>query len=195
MNGQQVQDTAELPTSYQKHLTLDFRKDRKIAGLIRGIFLGVALIAVAVALLIELPMPGWSPWITVPVTVLASLLYMAAHEATHGVTLQLLTGTHASYVVRFPFLVASSPLYLTRRSIIMTALAPCIIWGVVLAATLLFVPLDLYLMFYILLALNFAGSAGDYVEAALALRQPKEALLHDQGDHFHVFLPSTTAPN
>lgn len=193
MDKRHPQDTADLPTTYQRDLTVDFNKDRKFAVVIQGLFLAVVMIAVTVALLVELPLPGWSPWITVPVTLLACLIYMAAHELTHGLTLRALTGTKPSYSVRFPFLTTSSPLYLTRRSTIMTALAPCIIWGVVFFAALFLVPGELRLMVYILLALNFAGSAGDYLEAILAVRQPPDALLQDEGDRVHVFIPGATA--
>lgn len=187
-----LRDTLDLPMTYRRLLTVDFKKDRKVAVVIQGIFLAVALIAVAVALVVELPLPGWSPWITVPVTLVACLIYMSAHELTHGITLRALTGTKPSYAVRFPLLTTSSPLYLTRRSTIMTALSPCIFWGVVFLAALFLVPEDFVLTIYILLVLNFAGSAGDYVETVVAFRQPTEALLHDEGDRVHVFVPEPT---
>lgn len=190
MDTQRQRDTAELPATYQKHRTVDFKKDRKTAVLIQGIFLAVALIAGWAAVFFELPLTsGWPPVITVPVTLLTCLVYMALHEATHGVTLRLLTGTQPSYAVRFPFLSTSSSLYLTRQSTVITALSPCVVWGVVFVASLFIVPADLRLTVYILLALNFAGSAGDYLETSLALRQPREALLRDEGDRVHVFLP------
>ena len=187
----QHRDTPELPQTYAKYQTVDFKKDRKVAILMQAIFLGVALLAVAVALLFELPLASeWHPVITIIVTMFAGLIYMAAHETTHGVTLRLLTGTQPSYRLRFPLLTTSSSLYLTRRSVIVTALAPCVLWGVVLLVTLFLVPADARLTVYILLALNFAGSAGDYVETALALRQPRRTLIQDDADRLHVFRPT-----
>lgn len=191
MDTQRPRDSVELPTTFQRHLTVDFKKDRKFFATIQGIFVAVVLIAVAVAVLLELPLaPGWGPAITIPVTLLSLLLYLAVHEATHGVTLQLLTGSQPSYALRFPFLTTSSSVYLTRRSTIITALSPSIIWGAVFFVALFLVPADARLTVYILLALNFAGSAGDYLEAALAVRQPREALLQDEGNCVHVFLPT-----
>lgn len=193
MNTEHHRDTLELPTTYHRHLTVDFKKDRKYFATVQGIFLMVVLIAVAIALVFDLPLAsGWNPVVTIPVTVLSLLVYMAAHEATHGLTLRLLTGTQPSYSVKFPFLTTSSSLHLTRRSLIITALSPSIIWGAVLCAALFLVPADARLTVYILLTLNFAGSAGDYLEAALAWRQPGEALFQDEGDRVHVFLPGMT---
>lgn len=120
----------ELPTNYHRHLTVDFKKDRKFSVALQAIFLAVILIAVAVALIFDLPLAsGWNPVVTTLVTLLLLLVYMAVHEATHGVALRVLTGTQPSYAVRFPFLSTSSPLYLTRGSVVIVALAPCLIWG------------------------------------------------------------------
>ena len=60
---------------------------------------------------------------------------------------------------------------------------------VVLATGLLTVPEDFRLTAYVVLSLNFAGSAGDVVEAFLVMRQPRDALVKDDGDEVHVFLP------
>lgn len=185
-------DTAELPATYVDYRTVDFKKDRKIAILIQTVFLAVALLAIAVALLFELPLASdWHPVVTIIVTVLAGLVYMAAHEATHGVILRLLTGAKPSYRFRFPFLTTSISIYLTRRSVITTALAPCVIWGVVLLVALFLVPPEARLTVYVVLALNFAGSAGDYIEATLALRQPPRTLLQDDADRIHIFRPAS----
>lgn len=193
MSTQHHQDTLELPMTYHRHVTVDFKKDRKFFLTLQAVFLVVVLIAAAVALVLDLPLASrWNPGVTTLATVLSLVVYMAVHEATHGISLRLLTGTQPSYSVRFPFLSTSSSLYLTRRSLIIAALAPCLIWGTVLLAALFLVPADARLTVYILLALNFAGSAGDYLEAALALRQPREALLQDEGDRVHVFLPGST---
>ena len=184
--------TAVLPATYAQHSTVDFKKDRKTAVLIQVIFVAVALVAVAVALLFQLPLASdWHPVITLIVTLSAGLVYMAAHEATHGVTLRLLTGARPSYRFRFPFLTTSSSLYLTRRSVMMIALAPCVLWGFVLLVALFLMPADARLTVYIVLALNFAGSAGDYVETALALRQPPRTLLQDTADKIYIFRPTS----
>ena len=79
---------------------------------------------------------------------------------------------------------------LNRGSTAFVALAPSLAWGVLLLAAFLLAPADVRLTLYVLLALNFAGSGGDYAEAALALRQPPEALIRDDGAEIGVFLPA-----
>lgn len=80
-----LRSAAELPSGYRIHRTVDLEKDRKFAVAVQGLFVLVALCAVAAALLLDVPLTsGWSPVVTVPVTLLMCLVYMAVHEATHG---------------------------------------------------------------------------------------------------------------
>lgn len=185
-----LQDTTELPVTYSAHLTLDLKKDKKVALAVQGIFVSIALVAVGAALLLGLPLQtNWAPVVTILVTLAACLAYMTVHEATHGVTLQLLTKVKPSYKVRFPFLTTGNHAYLTRRSAAIVALPPGVIWGVMVLAALLALPDDYRLTAYVVLALNFAGSAGDIVEAYVVSRQQPEALVQDDGGKIHVFLP------
>lgn len=185
-----LRDAAELPIAYREHRTFDFKKDKKFAVAVQGLFVVIALVAVGAALLLDLPLEAsWSPILTIPVTLVACLMYMAAHEATHGVVLQLLTKMKPFYAVRFPFLTTGNHAYLTRRSAVVVALAPAVIWGIVLITALFTVPQDYRLTVYILLALNFAGSAGDCVEVYVVSRQQPDALVQDDGNKILVFVP------
>jgi hypothetical protein len=172
-----VRDTAELPRTYCAHRTVDLKKDKKFALAVQGLFVLMAFVAVGVALLLELSLgSSWSPILTTSVTLFACLIYMAVH-------------VRPSYGVRFPFLTTGNHAYLTRRSAVVVALAPAVIWGILLAAALFTLPQDYLLTTYILLALNFAGSAGDCVEVYVVSRQQPDALVQDDGDKVHVFVP------
>lgn len=185
----QSRDTEQLPDTHHWLRTVDLKRDGRFRAVIQGIFALVALGAVAVALLTDLPLGStWSPIVMIPAVLLMCLIYMAAHEATHGAVLQLLTKVQPSYTFRFPFLTTGSDAYLTPRSAAVIALAPSVIWGLALLAALVTLPGDYRLVTYVLVALNFAGSAGDYVEAYLVTRQPPDALVQDDGDKVHVFL-------
>lgn len=185
-----LRDSAELPPAYGEHRTVDLKKDRRFAVAVQALFAVVAFVAVAAALLLDLPLASsWSPVVTIPVTLLACLVYMAVHELTHGVVLQLLTKMQPSYTVRFPFLTTGNSAYLTRRSAVIVGLAPGVIWGVALLIALLTLPADYRLTVYILLALNLAGSSGDWVEVNVVARQQHDALVQDDGDKIRVFVP------
>ena len=189
-----LRDTVALPSAYLQYLTVDLKKDRKAAVAVQGIFVLVVLLAAAAALLLDVPLAtSWGPAVTIPVMLAACLVYMAVHEATHGVALQLLTKARPSYAVRFPFLTTGNHAYLTRRSTVIVALAPAVIWGVVLFIALLTLPADYLLSTYILLTLNFAGSAGDFVEVYVVSRQQQDALVKDDGNQIHVFVPASSS--
>lgn len=188
--GRYLQDAAVLPANYRAQHTVDLKKDKTLARAVQAIFVAVALIAVGAPLLFDLPLEtGWAPVVTLLVTLAACLVYMAAHEATHGVTLQLLTGMRPTYTVRFPFLTTGNRAYLARRSAVIVALAPVLLWAIVLVVGLLTLPQDYRLTAYILLALNVAGSAGDFVEVHVVSRQQPDALVQDDGNKIHVFTP------
>lgn len=185
-----MSDAAELPDSYRRDDTIDLKKDRKLALAVQGGFVVLAALAVAVAWLANLPLQTeWNPFVAIVVTVVACLVYMIVHEATHGVMLQLLTKVKPSYRMRFPFLTTGGNAFLTPRSAIVIALAPMVVWAVVLIVALLLVPQDWRLTVYVVLALNFAGSSGDLVEVYVLSRQRRDALVQDDGDRIHVFLP------
>lgn len=189
-NSRTLQDTAALPPTYRQHRTFDFKRDKKFSAAVQGLVVLIAALAIGVALLLPLPLrTDWNPILTISVTVAACLGYMAAHEATHGVFLHLLTKVRPSYAVRFPFLTTGSTAFLTRRSAVVVALAPAVIWGILLSAALLTLPQDYLLTAYILFALNFAGSAGDFVEVSVVARQQPDALIQDDGGTIRVFVP------
>ncbi len=189
------EDTTDLPHGYRELRAVDLKKDKRYAVTIQGLVLLTALVAVGIARLISLPLEsGWPPAVTAVTTVSACLLYMAAHEATHGAVLHLVSGVRPSYAVRFPFLTTGSRAYLTRRSAVMVALAPFLVWGLVLGGALLVLPQDYLLTTYIVLALNVAGSAGDFVEVHVVTRQPATALIHDDGTSMRVHVPDGSVP-
>lgn len=183
-----LHDAAELPPAYRVQRTVDLKKDRRLNVTIQGVFALVAFSAVASALLLDLSLSSsLAPIVVIPVILFGCLAYMTVHEATHGVALQLLTRARPTYGFRFPFLTTGSSLFLTKRSAVIVALAPSVIWGVVLLGALLTVPADFRLVAYVLLALNFAGSAGDYVEAFVVAQQQPNALVQDEGDEIRIF--------
>ncbi|WP_067856904.1 DUF3267 domain-containing protein [Nocardia shimofusensis] len=194
MRGEaRLRSAAELPADYRIHRTVDLGRDRKFSFAVQGIFAVVAGVAIAAVPLLDLPLTSsWSSVVTVAVTLLACLVYLAVHEVTHGVVLQLLTRVRPTYAVRFPFVTTGNHAYLTRRDTVLVASAPSILWGLALLAAVFTLPTDYRLTAYVLTALNFAGSAGDYVEVFLIARQPPTALVRDDGDKVRIFVPQSS---
>lgn len=182
----------EPPARYRLHTAVDLKRDPKIAAAIRSVVVLVAIGAVGLAFALDLPTGGsWSTWTTVAATVTACLVYMAVHELTHGAVLRVITGARPRFALRFPYLVTGSRAYLGRRAGIVVALAPGVVWGAVLVVLLVTLPPPFFLTVYIVTALNFASSAGDYLQAYAFSRLPGTALIQDDGAVTRVFLPAT----
>ena len=184
--------SSTLPAGYRLHRSVDLKRDRRqftaiqvVAVLIVGAMVGPVL------LLDLLPAGGWSTWVTIFVTVAACLVYGAVHELTHGAVLRLLCDERPTVAVRFPYLITGSTAYLGRRSFAAVALAPSVVWGLVLVVLLVVVPPQLVLTVFVVTVLNFAGSSGDYIQTYSTARLPPEALIQDDGTTTTVFLPTS----
>ncbi|MBB5643592.1 DUF3267 domain-containing protein [Cryobacterium roopkundense] len=183
-------DASELTVDYRAHQSFDLKKDRKLNLAVQGVFLLVVVVALGASLFLRLPIQtNWTPLFTVVVTLGACLLYMALHEATHGGALWALTRVKPSFALRIPFLTTGNHAYLSRGKAVIVALWPVVIWGFVLVVALAVLPEDFRMTAYVLLTLNFAGSAGDFVEVCLVSRQPRNALIRDNGNTLNVFVP------
>ena len=178
------------PAGYQAASRLDLKADRRAAITIQvGVALTVAA-AIAAAFLLDLPLDsGWSRLLVTLLTVAAVVLYMAAHELTHGAALWALTRVRPAYAVRLPYLTTGSQALLTRRDAVIVAVAPFLLWALVLAALWLTLPQDALLTIYVLMALNVAGSVGDGVQAWAFGQLAPGTLVRDDGTETTVFSP------
>ncbi|MDD4081279.1 MAG: DUF3267 domain-containing protein [Eubacteriales bacterium] len=183
-------NTPNLPAGYQTHGTLDLKEDKKANLAIQLIFALIVLVMVGLAVWLRFPTRGaWSTGMVILVTVLMALAYIVVHELTHGVVMQAFSGVRTVYSFRFPFAATGSTAYFNKASFVIIALVPAVLWGIVLIALLLLLPPDFFLSVYILIGLNFAGAAGDYVQVYVTAKLPRMALIQDDGKQSRVFLP------
>jgi hypothetical protein len=174
-----------------RHLkTLDLKEDKQAALVVQLLFVVIAGAFGAAALLLDLRLAsGWETWLTVVVTMVACLVYMWAHEATHGVLLTAFSGHRSRYALRLPYLTTGNDAFVGRGVFLIVALGPLVLWGVLLLGLFFVVPADTRLTVYILSALNVAGSAGDLFQAWWVTRLPAGAKLRDNGNQTTVMVP------
>lgn len=187
-------NTTELPADYRFHTEVDLKANKKVATTIQLAFVAVAVAVVmaGLAFVLELPLSSsWNAWATAAGTVAACLTYMAVHELTHVAFLRMFSEARPTVKLRFPYLITGSQAYFNQRTFVVVALAPSVIWGVVLIVLLLTLPPQFFLTVYIVTALNFASSAGDYFQAYAFARLPTAALIQDDGAATRVYLPAT----
>lgn len=183
-------NSAQLPPDYQLDMKMDLKKDKKINIAIQGVFLFIVALMIGMAVWLNFPTKSnWSTGVTVLVTVAMCAVYMIMHELIHGIFMKLLSGVRPKYFARFPFLCTGSEAYFNKRSFGIVALAPVVIWGILLCAMLALLPTDYFLSIYIVTALNFAGAAGDYFQVFAISKLSPMALIQDNGKETKVFLP------
>lgn len=190
MNRNIASNTPGLPEDYQLHGIMDLKKDKKINICIQIMFALIVVCMIILAKWFDFPTrSNWSTGISILATVLMVAVYMAIHELTHGVFMRLFSGVKPVYFFRFPFLCTGSTAYFNKKSFVIIALAPVVIWGAFLIAMLLLLPSDFFLSVYIIIGLNFAGASGDYFQVYATLKLPSMALIQDNGKETKVFLP------
>lgn len=185
-----VANTPNLPANFKLHGLMDLKNDKKTNIGIQVVFVLIAALSAGLAILFEFPIKSnWSTGLKTAATISFCFIYMLVHELTHGIFLKLLSGVNPVYFVRLPFLCTGSTAYFNKKSFIIVALAPVVIWGVFLIAMLLLLPTDFFLVVYIVTALNFAGAAGDYLQVFALLKLPLEILIQDNGKETRLYLP------
>ena len=182
-------NAASLPAGYKLKAKMDLKEDRKINLAIQFTFVMIVLLMIGMAKWFGFQTrSNWSTGITILMTALTGLAYMAVHELTHGIFMRVLSGVKPAYFARFPFLCSGSTAYFNKASFIVVALAPVALWGAVLIALLVLLPHDFFLSIYIVIGLNFAGAAGDYFQVYKIAKLPSMALIQDDGKVTSVFI-------
>lgn len=158
-----MNNTNQLPTNYEFKESYDL-KQSKLNLIIQTIFIIIAGIFVSSVFIFNIEFNSEYPGLLIAgITVTLVLIYMTLHELTHGIFISILSKTKSTYKFRFPFLTTGTHSYFNKKSFIIICLAPSILWGIIIGVSIIFIPNNLLLSLYILLGLNFAGSAGDYL--------------------------------
>ena len=120
------------------------------------------------------------------------IAYIPLHELTHGLPMHVLSDVKPSYGLRLPYAYAGSNVWFDRRSHNFIALAPLILWGVVLFTLGRILPEAWWWPLYIIQISNVSGSAGDVYCVLHLSRLPKEILIQDTGTRMLVCAPIPT---
>lgn len=183
-----------LPENYKQIYSVDLQKDKKIASLVNLLALLIAAI-MAVPMHFVVPvttlfdMQGGLNAYTIRFVLLIVLLvvYMILHELVHGITMKLCGTKKVKYGFTGMYAFAGSDDYYDKRSYITIALAPVVVWGIVLAIVNVMVPVQWFWVIYILQLSNISGAAGDFYVTVKFMKMPKDILIHDRGVGMEVY--------
>lgn len=183
-----------LPEGYRELLKVDLQKDKKLALIVNGIALAIAAVMAVIGQLIVpiqtlFDMEAGLGMYTLRFVVLivGVIAYIILHELVHGVVMKHYSGKKPFYGFTGLYAYAGSKCYFDRKSYIVIALAPIVVWGVVLLILNLFAAGAWFWVVYFIQISNVSGAAGDFYVSARFSRMPEDILVNDVGVSMTVY--------
>lgn len=177
-----------LPEGYRQIFSVDLTKNKKTALLLNLASLIVMLTMGIPAHILKLPISSImfnedGSYTVVKYLVMFALLiaYIILHELVHGATMKLFGTKKVRYGFKLYCAYAGSDDYYDKKSYIIIALAPVVLWGMVIGIINFFVPDEWFWVVYILQIANISGATGDAYVTAKFSRMPSDILVRDSG--------------
>ena len=146
----------------------------------------IALGLFAVLLLMQHLLPG-AVWLHAVLALAAALVaYIPLHELVHGAVMFALSGVKPVYGLKLPYAYAGSTVWFDKRSHIVTALAPVLVWGIALQVAIARLPGEWFWPLWIVQISNLSGSAGDLYTAWFLARLKGDHLIQDTGVRMRI---------
>lgn len=184
----------ELPRGYREIDSIDLQKNKKLSLLVNGIAMLIAL-AMAIPMHFVVPMTtlfdmsqGMKAYfIRFLILMVCIVVYMVLHELVHGITMKMCGTKKIKYGFTGVYAFAGSNDYYDKKSYIVIALAPIVVWGVVLLVLNLLVPVQWFWIVYWVQISNISGAAGDLYVTYRFSRLPQDILVQDYGVGMTVY--------
>ena len=178
-----------LPQGYIPARSVDLVHNKKeMRGVsIASVVLTVLLAVPAVATHPFLPQESLSQYLLCTgVTLAGLLLYIILHELTHGAVI-LLLGGKPYFGFKGGYAFAGTGAVFPRAEYITVALAPVVLWGIVLGILCAVLPEAWFWPCYLIQIINLSGAAGDYYVTLLSIKMPTDTLIKDDGTAMTFF--------
>ena len=178
----------KLPEGYRQIYSIDLQKNTKMMLLVNALaILIAALMAVPMHFVVPIStlfdMTGGIEAYTTRFAVLIGLLvlYMVLHELVHGIAMMICGTKKVKYGFTGMYAYACSDDYYTKKPYLFIALAPVVLWGIVLAVINPLVPSAWFWVIYMIQITNLSGAAGDFLVTVKFIRMPEDILVKDHG--------------
>ena len=189
-----MRSIGELPARYEKIYAVDLQKDRGKLLLVNGTAVGIAAIMVVIGLffvpvtaLFDIEGGVGFHALRFAAVALGALAYTVLHEAVHGVAMRICGTKKVKYGFRGGYAFAASDDYYGKGAYIFIALAPVVLFGVMLGVLCALLPADWFWVAYAIQIFNCSGAAGDLFVTARFARMPRDILIRDYGVGMTVY--------
>lgn len=183
-----------LPDGHGEIFNLDLQKDKKIMLLINGAAFVIAIVMVIVGgffvpISAFFDTEGGIFMLAVRFFAVAvlSIAYIVLHEAVHAVVMKLCGTKKVKFGFTGLYAFAGSNDYYPKLPYIAIALAPVVLWGIVLGVICPVVPREWFWVVYILQVSNISGAVGDYYVTLKFMKMPGDILVRDCGTQMTVY--------
>lgn len=184
----------KLPDGYKEIFSVDLQKDKKKAFLVNLLAIVIAIIfvvpmlfVVPISSLINMENGIGNYFIRFFVLLVSMILYMVLHELVHGMSMKLCGTKRVKYGFTGMYAFAGSGDFYDKKSYIFIAMAPIVLWGIVLAVVNLVVSVEWFWVIYLIQIINLSGAAGDLYVTVVFSRLPGDILIQDSGVGMKVF--------
>ena len=183
-----------LPENYTEIFSVDLKKNKKLSLLVNFLAIVIAVLMiipaqfkVSLSLLFDMEQGIEIYAIRFVVLLVSAVAYIILHELIHGIAMKICGTKKVKYGFTGVYAFAGSEDYYDKKSYIFIALAPVVLWGIVLAVINSIVPDEWFWIVYFIQITNISGAAGDFYVTAKFSRMPSDILIRDYGVGMHVF--------
>ena len=195
MAGKGRHSFTELPEGYREIYAVDLQKNRKMmlalngAGLLLTLLMVIpACILVPISTLFSMEEGFLAYALRFAVLIGGSILYIVLHELTHAAVMRM----YGARKVRFGYtgvyaFAGSEQDYFDRFAYVQIALAPLIVWGLVLTVLNLLLPTAWFWAIYFIQITNVSGAVGDLFVTLRFSKLPRDIRIKDTGVAMTVY--------
>jgi len=185
---------AALPEEYREIFAVDLQKDKKMALAVNGA-------AILIGILMAVPAHFYCSFFSLfdmsqglgmyavrfAVLVVGLILYMVLHELTHGIAMKLFGTKKVRFGFTGLYAFAGSDDFYPKKPYLVIALAPVVVFGVLLTVITLLVSAEWFWVAYFIQIANISGAAGDLYVTFKFSRMPADILVQDDGVSMKVY--------
>ncbi len=176
----------ELPQGYERMMSIDLQKDKKLFLIVNGGALFIMILLIAIGNMIVPVSSLFSGW-NLALVLFGIVVYMVLHEWVHGLCMKYFGSKTVTYGFTGVYAYAGSRDYYSKRMYMVIALAPVVIWGIVLLLLNTMVDMKWFWGIYFIQITNLSGAAGDLYVTWLFSRLPEQILIQDSGISMVVY--------
>ena len=115
-------------------------------------------------------------------------VYIVGHEAVHGALMWLFSHQKPKFGISLQYAYAGSDYRFPKKQYLIIAIAPLLVWGIVLLLLALLLPSGWFWPVWIIQVQNVSGAAGDLFMFFHILRKPDQVLIQDSGTAMTVWI-------